>query len=281
MTSENYVYKKEVDWSILTEGLTLPVDNQVVFGQIMGRFLQRGESKDITLYLAGKPYKAKISNVNYNPKFRRIKDTLQIRYNRNGDLAKALQGFFIGSYNFIKNVRDARTADDRTKIRLPEEYKEFLVIYTTEYDDSYVLETILADEMVSFKQTIAGKQERMIETGFDYEFEDSTAGVTEAERTVKIRKLNIKIGDNLKLLYGFHCQICGRLIGEECGSHIAEAHHIEYFINSLNNDASNQMIVCPNHHSMIHDADPVFDRNQLQYIYQNGFEQRVILNKHL
>lgn len=31
---ENYVYKKEVDWSLLMEGLTLPVDNQVVFGQI-------------------------------------------------------------------------------------------------------------------------------------------------------------------------------------------------------------------------------------------------------
>ena len=52
--SGEYVYKKEVDWSLLMEGLTLPVDNQVVFGQIMGRFIQRGESKDITLYLEGK-----------------------------------------------------------------------------------------------------------------------------------------------------------------------------------------------------------------------------------
>lgn len=34
---------EEVDWSLLMEGLTLPVDNQVVFGQIMGRFLRRGE----------------------------------------------------------------------------------------------------------------------------------------------------------------------------------------------------------------------------------------------
>ena len=31
MTTENYVYKKEVDWSLLNEGLTLPFDNQVVF----------------------------------------------------------------------------------------------------------------------------------------------------------------------------------------------------------------------------------------------------------
>lgn len=28
MTTENYVYKKEVDWSLLQEGLTLPFDNQ-------------------------------------------------------------------------------------------------------------------------------------------------------------------------------------------------------------------------------------------------------------
>lgn len=70
MTTENYVYKKEVDWSLLQEGLTLPFDNQVMFGQIMGRFLKRGESKDITLYLNGKSYKAKITNVNFDSKFK-------------------------------------------------------------------------------------------------------------------------------------------------------------------------------------------------------------------
>lgn len=73
MTTENYVYKKEVDWFLLQEGLTLPFDNQVVFGQIMGRFLKRGESKDITLYLNGKSYRAQIRNVNFDPKFKRKK----------------------------------------------------------------------------------------------------------------------------------------------------------------------------------------------------------------
>ena len=77
------------------------------------------------------------------------------------------------------------------------------------------------------------------------------------------------------------CQICGRLIGEEYGSHVVEAHHIEYFVKSLNNDASNQIIVCPNHHSIIHDVDPVFDRKRLLYIYPNGFEEKFVLNMHL
>ncbi len=47
MLADNYVYKKEVDWTLLVEGLTLPIENQVVFGNIMGRFLKRGESKNI------------------------------------------------------------------------------------------------------------------------------------------------------------------------------------------------------------------------------------------
>ena len=59
-----------------------------------------------------------IEVINFSPKFNRKKDTLQIRYSKNGNLAKALQGYF--------------------------------------FDDSYVLETIAVDDMVSFKNTIVG-----------------------------------------------------------------------------------------------------------------------------
>lgn len=38
MESENYVYKKEIDWSTLMEGFTLPLDNQVIFLQKYGEF---------------------------------------------------------------------------------------------------------------------------------------------------------------------------------------------------------------------------------------------------
>ena len=55
---------------------------------------------------------------------------------------------------------------------------------------------------------------------FNYDVEDTSSTILETERIVKIRKLNKKIGDNLKLLYGYRCQICGQLIGEEYGSHI-------------------------------------------------------------
>ena len=36
------------------------------------------------------------------------------------------------------------------------------------------------------------------------------------ERLTRIRKLSRKIGENLKLLYGCRCRLCGQLIGEVC-----------------------------------------------------------------
>lgn len=280
-TMEHYVYKKEVDWSLLHEGLTLPVDNQVVFGRNMDKFLKRGESKDIILYLDRKAYQAKITNVNFSPKFNRINDTLQIRYSRKSELSKVLRSYFSKSYEYLKLKRKLRLDGDRSLIRLPDAIKEYLVIYTTEDQDSYLLDTIIAGDIFELQEVIKGKQEKEVETNFDYEMVDNKAGLFFAERLLKIRKLNKKIGDNLKLLYDYRCQICGKRIGEEYSSNVVEAHHIDYFVKSFNNDFDNQLIVCPNHHSIIHDVNPIFDRGKKIYTYPNGFEEKLILNKHL
>ena len=61
MSSENYVYKKEVDWSLLNYvdwsllnyGFAIPLEYQVIFKQIARRFLERGETKSIKLNLNG------------------------------------------------------------------------------------------------------------------------------------------------------------------------------------------------------------------------------------
>lgn len=280
MDSESYVYKKEIDWSTLMEGFTLPIENQVIFLQNMGRFLQRGESKDIHFYMNGKTFDAKIVNVN-NPVEKRKKDAYQIRYKRNGDFSQELQQCFVKSMNYIRSIRENRAPKDHSHIKLPEDIREYLAIYTTEYEDTFLVEPIIADDILVVKSVIRGMSERSLETEFDYNITDAESGMKLQTQVVKVRKLNRKIGENLKLLYGYRCQICGQVIGEKYGSHIAEAHHIDYFVNSLNNDANNQMIVCPNHHSIIHNANPVFDRKMMVYRFDNGIEEKLVLNKHL
>ena len=280
MESENYVYKKEIDWSTLMEGFTLPLDNQVIFLRNMENFLQRGQSKIIHFFMNGKTYDAKIVNMN-NSVEKRKKDAYQIRYPRNGELSQALQQYFFKSMSYIKMIRESRDPKDRSYIKMPDGLKEYLAIYTTEYEDTFLLEPIAQDDFQVMKKAIQGMRERTVENEIEYAMEDKRSGIEKRLQIVKIRKLNRKIGENLKLLYGYRCQICGQVIGEKYGSHIAEAHHIDYFVNSLNNDANNQMIVCPNHHSVIHDANPVFDRRRMVYRFDNGVEERIRLNKHL
>ena len=281
MTTESYVYKKEVDWSLFNYGFAIPNEHQVVFKQIADRYIERGESKQVTLYLDGVAYSARLQNNNIDKRFGNRKDIVQVRYSQNSELAEALRKAFQRSYTYIYKMKQLQAKGSKKHIPLPDEYKEYLAIYTTIYDDSYILEPIVCEEMEILKDFVKGKQEREVEADFSYKEKDDSAGIRIKQRLVRLRKLNRLIGENLKLLYGYRCQICGKLIGEEYGAHIAEAHHIDYFVKSLNNDASNQMIVCPNHHSIIHDVNPVFDRNRRMYIYSNGLEQKLTLNKHL
>ena len=104
--SDEYVYKKEVDWSLFNYGFAIPIEHQVVFSQVAGRFIGRGESKEITLYLNGRSYKAKLNNNRIDKKFGNHTDIVQIRYTANSDLAKALRGCFQRSYAYIKQMKE-------------------------------------------------------------------------------------------------------------------------------------------------------------------------------
>ena len=64
------------------------------------------------------------------------------------------------------------------------------------------------------KESIQGKQEWQVEAELD-----AKATIVTSKRLVKVRKLNRLIGENLKLLYGYRCQICGKLIVDEYGTY--------------------------------------------------------------
>jgi predicted HNH restriction endonuclease len=40
------------------------------------------------------------------------------------------------------------------------------------------------------------------------------------------------------------------------------------------------MVICPNHHTVIHKANPEFDRQSLELSYPNGFREKLKLDKH-
>ena len=94
-------------------------------------------------------------------------------------------------------------------------------------------------------------------------FDDNTAALNKTVKSVIERTYSKKKVNMLKRLYAYRCQICGQNVGEEHGVNIAEAHHIKYFSKSVDNSSDNLLILCPNHHSLIHALNPKFDYDEL------------------
>ena len=277
-----YVYKKEVDWSVLQQGVSIPVTIQVVFQNTINKFLPRGQSKDIYLVLEGKTYKARLVNQKFDErKYPNRKDILQIRYHPQSEIAERLRSIFAASYRYILEKRNSLPENQRKFIKVPEEQKEYLAIYTTDYPDTYLLECITQEDTRIIKETMVHEDEQEYEANINYNTVDPNATIAAVNQMVKIRKLNRAIGESLKLLYNYRCQICGENIGARYGVSIVESNHIDPFVESMNNNAENQVIICPNHHRIIHRARHVFNRRKLIFVYHNGVEERVILNKHI
>ena len=111
---------------------------------------------------------------------------------------------------------------------------------------------------------------------------------TDPSATIKIklsenksRVYDTSIIAKLKKLYNGTCQICGHIPFEKFHTDICEAHHVDYFANSYNNNANNILILCPNHHRLIHKLNPFFDRKDLKFTYPDGSAEKLIINKHL
>ncbi len=112
-------------------------------------------------------------------------------------------------------------------------------------------------------------------------FKDSDATVRIRTSNQKVRVYNTSIIAQLKKLYDGRCQVCGKRAFEEYNVDLCEAHHIDYFSSSHNNDASNIIILCPNHHRLIHKLNPSFDYLENEYGFSDGTKLKIKLNVHL
>jgi len=271
MFANNYIYKKEVDWSLLNEGFSIPLDTQIVFQKIMKQFIKRGESREINLILEGTSYSVLLKNQRFDEhKYPTHKDILQIRYNPQSDLANKLRHIYSYSFKNIIEYREGIDVRSKKQLKVADEQKEFMALYTTDIDHSFLIECITKAEKIDAQRYLINEDEQTYEISVNYRLNDPLATIESVQKLTKIRKLNRAIGDNLKLLYDYKCQICGSNFGKSYDANIVEAHHLDPFVISMNNNADNQIIICPNHHRVIHSVRPAFDNKRLLFLYQNG-----------
>ena len=156
-----------------------------------------------------------------------------------------------------------------------------MVFYATMFADTFVLERNVNADHQSLSEQLSTISEEVFESAAFVPMEDKTAGYTLSSSLRKVRKLDRSIGDSLKQLYDFRCQMTGEKIGDRYAVEVVEAHHIKPFTESLNNDTANIIILSPSYHRIVHAAKPTFNYRTLSFDFPNGLSEKVQLNKHL
>ncbi len=276
---ESYIYRKEVDWSLLHEGLTIPVRLQIAFRSLLDVY-ERGVGRKVSLLVDGQPFEAMLINQAFDrEKFAHHSDVVQIRFTAKSGLPRKLQEIFSASYNYLKKERE-QAQGRRTFVRLPEDSREYFVLYASARPEVFVVETIITSEVNAVNTMLAGLTEEEFERYGEFARRDESASIVMRPQLAKVRKLDRSIGEDLKTLYDFRCQICGDNFGKPFDQRIVEVHHIIQFVSSMNNDYDNLMVICSNHHRVIHKASPIFDRQSLTLSYPNGYQEVFKLDMH-
>ncbi len=273
-----FLLRRPLDWSLLTNGFHIPTEFHPIVYAMPGGELHHGDKRGVKIMIDGELFDARMNNIGFDQtRYPGHPDLLQIRYSPGSPIARKLQSMFADEFEYLKVARES--AAPRTQVQLPEEYSSEIVFYATMQADTFIIEC----NHTSDRQKERQEPQQMSELDFEtFEpREDKSAGIKQVTCIQKVRQLDRSIGDSLKLLYGFRCQMTGELVGEPYGVTCVEAHHIVPFTESMNNDTSNIIILSPSYHRIIHKAKPVFDRPSLSFHFPNGLVEKVQIDKHL
>jgi len=128
--------------------------------------------------------------------------------------------------------------------------------------------------------------ERAFEAGEDAVRETVAAyhiGVSPQKRSALLRafRRNRTLVEDLQRMYDGRCQLCGfdpRLL---YGVRACNGHHVVYLSRGGPDDITNLMLLCPNHHEVIHATNAVFDFKDRHYVFPNNRREPLVLNTHI
>jgi predicted restriction endonuclease len=276
----NFILKKEIDWSLFNYGFNIRLLKQSYIYSLLGLQLNQGEQKNVNIFFNNRFFKANLINQKFDKtKYPDHKDILQIRYSVKSHLAIELKKVFKNNYEYLLDLK-AVQSNKRKPLFLTKDKKEYIILYTTDLKDTFFLDYVLQKDIIEGNNLISKLSEEQFEFTINNKI-DITADIILKKGFAKIRKMDKTICDDLKKFYQYKCQICKKNFNDLYGVEIAEAHHIKSFVKSLNNNSENIMVLCPDHHRLIHKANPIFDFSKKLFHYPNGFMEKLTLNYHL
>ena len=222
------IFYKNIDKSVLKQGFTIPVTYMDAIFKNLGFSLSHGEKRIIDILIDGVRFKAELKNIAFDQeKYPTHKDLLQVRYSVNSPLALRLREVFSYTRQKIADNPDYNVKN------VSEDEKEFIAIYSTPINGEMMFDCITNREFREESNELRTLGEVAAERVLNGT--DEGSGVVLKTKVCKIRRLNTTILRDLKVFYGYRCQVCGQFIGEKYGTNLIHAHHIDYFTKSLNN----------------------------------------------
>ena len=276
-----FLYQKLIDRSTLRQGFQIPVEFHHLLKAMPGGMPRHGETRNVKVVIDGVGYDAQLKNQGFDRnKYDGHADVIQIRYSEGSALVKRLREIFYSTWNYVESIKNLpENINRKFTIRIPEEHQEFLALSATDLPNVFFADCVTTAVKAEVKTEVCTMSELDFET-FEPR-EDKSAGIKQVTRLQKVRQLDRSIGDSLKLLYDYRCQMTGEKVGDEYNALVVEAHHIIPFTESINNNTSNIIILSPSYHRIIHKAKPVFDRPSLSFRFPNGLVEKVKIDKHL
>lgn len=276
-----FLYQKLIDRSTLRQGFQIPVEFHHLLKAMPGGMPRHGETRNVKMVIDGVGYDAQLKNQGFDRnKYDGHADVIQIRYSEGSELVKRLREIFCSTWNYVESIKNLpENINRKFTIRIPEEHQEFLALSTTDLPNIFVADCVTTAIKAEVKTEVYSMSELDFET-FEPR-EDKSAGIKQVTRLQKVRQLDRSIGDSLKLLYDYRCQMTGEKVGDEYNALVVEAHHIIPFTESINNNTSNIIILSPSYHRIIHKAKPAFDHPSLSFRFPNGLVEKVKIDKHL
>ncbi len=274
------ILRKRVDKSLLYsgQGITIATKFVPLLDAALGRHILPGENIPIQLLIGSDFYEANLkSSNNIEILEGRHSEVIQIRFKSNA-IIERLRTEFPASFQYIDSIWKNRKEKSKSPVKTPDSINEYIVLSSTSSLNVFALDCFSDAANKEVDQELAQLHCN------EYDLEnliDPNATVTIRPALLKVRKMNSKIASTLKELYDYRCQITGERIGSDYGGCVVEAHHIEYFSTSHNNELSNVIIISPNFHRIIHKTNPTFDRKNLEFVFPNGVHQKLMLTEHL
>ena len=156
-----------------------------------------------------------------------------------------------------------------------EEFTQIVKLLIEDSDEVYQSPAITVDDRRIITEFTEEEIERIINQ------QDFESKVVKRTGTTTTRIFDDRIQTSLKKLYQYRCQICGATATVMYGVDVSEAHHIDYFTKSANNNPSNIVVLCPDHHRIVHKAKAIFNHELHQFEYDNAKVDQLMFNLHL